>query len=101
MIIRGTTPTLRFGLPFDADMIANGFVVIQQEEVTVVEKELSDCECGGKTVSAKLTQEDTLKLSSDMNAEISIVVKTTDGERLETRTPFVERVVDTVKGEVI
>lgn len=101
MIIRGTTPTLRFDLPFDADMIANGFVVIQQGEVTVVEKEISDCECGGKTVSAKFTQEDTLKLASGMNAEISIVVKTTGGERLETETPFIERVVDTVKDGVI
>ena len=101
MIIRGTTPTLRFGLPFDADMIANGFVVIQQGKITVVEKELSDCECGGRTVSAKLTQEDTLELSSEQNAEISIVVKTTGGERLETETPFFERVVDTVKDGVI
>ena len=81
-------------------MIATGFVVIQQENIAVVEKELSDCECGGRTVTAKLTQEDTLKLSSEVNAEINLVVKTLGGDRLESKS-FFERVEDTSKDGVI
>lgn len=101
MIIRGTTPGMTFGLPFDADMLETGYVTIQQGGSTVVEKALSDCECVGMSVSTKLTQEDTLKLSADCNAEIKIVVKTVDGDRFETEHPYVERVVDTAKDGVI
>lgn len=100
MIVRGTTPTLTFGLPFNADLIATGFVVIQQEDNVIVEKELSECECGGRTVSAKFTQEDTLKLSSGSKAEINLVIKTLGGDRLESVSIF-DRVEDTSKDGVI
>ena len=100
MIIRGTTPTLTFGLPFEADLLETGFVIIQQQSATVIEKELSACECSGRTVSAKLTQEESLKLSSDQNAEIRLVVKTVSGDRLETK-PIFDKVVDTSKDGVI
>ena len=100
MIIRGTTPTIKFGLPFDSGLLETGFVIVKQNDVTVIEKELSDCECGGKTLSAKLTQEDTLNLSSDLNAEINIVVKTQGGDRLESNT-IIQRVKDTSKEGVI
>lgn len=100
MIIRGTTPTMTFGLPFEADMLATGFVIIKQGNATVIEKELSDCKCGGRTVSARFSQEETLSLSADSNAEINIVVKTVDGERLES-DPVFDRVKDTSKEGVI
>ena len=101
MIIRGTTPTMTFSLQFDAEMLENGFVTVQQNKNTVIEKPVSACECDGNTISAKFTQEETLALSSDSNAEIRLVVKTVDGERLETLQPFVLKVVDTSKEGVI
>lgn len=99
-IIRGTTPTVTFGLPFEANMIATGFVTVQQMGVTVIEKPLESCECDGRTIAAKFTQEDTLKLEADCNAEIRIVVKTLGGERLESN-PIYEKVYDTSKDGVI
>ena len=100
MIIRGTTPTMTFGLPFEAEMIATGFVTVQQNDVTVIEKPLSACDCNGKTLSAQFTQEETLMLSADSKAEIRIVVKTMGGDRLESYSIF-ERVEDTSKDGVI
>lgn len=100
MIIRGTTPTLNFGLPFEVDMIEIGYVTVQQMDTTVIEKPLSDCECAERVLSAKLTQEETLRLQADYNAEIRIVAKTKGSERLES-LPIFERVQDTSKDEVI
>lgn len=100
MIIRGTTPTLEFGLPFDTEMIDIGYVTVQQNKTTIIEKPLSICECEGNVLSAKLTQEDTLKLSSFSNAEIRLVVKTIGGERIES-FEIIKRVKDTSKEGVI
>lgn len=100
MIIRGTTPTMTFGLPFKVDVIETGFVIVRQNEASVIEKPLSACECNGKSMSAKFTQEETLQLSADSNAEIRIVVKTLGGERHESKSIF-ERVEDTSKDGVI
>ncbi len=100
MIIRGTTPNMTFVLPFDAEMVAVGYVTVQQNDTTIIEKQLSDCVCGVRTVSAKLAQEDTLKLSSDINAEIRLVVKTLDGDRFES-AKIIERVTNTSKEGVI
>lgn len=100
MIIRGTTPTMTFELPIETNIIATGFVVIKQNGVAMIEKEFSDCQCGEKMVSAKFTQEETLKLSAGKKAEINLVVKTLGGDRLESKS-FFENVADTSKEGVI
>lgn len=61
-MIRGTTPTLEFTLPFDTSLIAEMYVTIAQGEKTVLEKTLSDCNCSGTSVSLTLTQEDMQKI---------------------------------------
>lgn len=99
-IVRGTTPTLSFGLPFSTNLLETGFVTIQQRDETIVEKELSACDCSGDTVSATLTQEETLALKIGSLAQIRLVVKTTGGDRMET-DDVVVRVRDTHKDEVI
>lgn len=99
-IVRGTTPTISFGLPFSTELIAAGFVTVKQRDEVVVEKELAECRCGGNTLTANLTQEDTLALDVGTRAKIRLVVKTTGGDRLET-SDFVARVSDTFKDEVI
>lgn len=83
-MIRGTTPTLEFTLPFDTSLIAEMYVTIAQGEKTVLEKTLSDCSCSGTSVSLTLTQEDTLRLQQQprLQGEIQIRVRTTSGEAL-------------------
>ena len=61
-MIRGTTPTLEFTLPFDTSLIAEMYITLTQNGTTTLEKTLSDCNCSGTSVSLTLTQEDTLGL---------------------------------------
>ena len=100
MIIRGTTPKMSFGLPFETSAVAIGFVVIRQGKVPVVEKEFTKCKCNGNTVTAEFTQEDTLSLSADKKAEINLVVRLLNGERHESFSIF-ESVEDTSKEGII
>ena len=83
-MIRGTTPTLEFKLPFDTSLIAKMYITMTQNGKTALEKTLSDCNCSGRSVSLTLTQEDTLKLQQQprSQAEIQIRVRTTAGEAL-------------------
>lgn len=100
MITRGTTPTMTFGLPFETDVLATGYVTVQQNDVTVIEKPLTACDCDGMTLSAKLTQEETLRLAAGVNAKIRIVAVTGGGDRFESR-PIYETVEETSKDGVI
>lgn len=81
-MIRGTTPTLEFVLPFDANLLVEAWVTVAQEGEVVVDKPLSECECVENRLSVKLTQEDTLKLQGNVMADIQIRAKTVDGETI-------------------
>ena len=83
-MIRGTTPTLEFTLPFEVDLIAEAYVTISQNQSVVIDKSLSELTCAGKTLTVKLSQEDTLKLqqSEFKTAEIQVRVRTKVGEAL-------------------
>ncbi len=83
-MIRGTTPTLEFTLPFDTSLIAEMYITLTQNGTTTMEKTLSDCNCSGTSVSLTLTQEDTLGLRQQPRSqgEMQIRVRTTAGEAL-------------------
>lgn len=83
-MIRGTTPTLEFALPFEVDLIAEAYVTISQNQSVVIDKSLSELTCAGKTLTVKLSQEDTLKLqqSEFKPAEVQIRVRMKSGDAL-------------------
>ena len=62
-MIRGTTPMHSFELPFGVEVIKSGVVTYVQENETILEKELTECNLEGNIVSVKLTQEETLKFN--------------------------------------
>ncbi len=64
-MIRGTTPTLKFTLPFDTADITLLNISFAQEGRVVLEKKLLDCSLEGSTVSVALTEADTLSFDSD------------------------------------
>lgn len=82
-MIRGTTPTLTFNLPFDTSMIKAAFITIKSRGVEV-EKSGSDCVFSGTTISTKLTQEETLSLPQSQLANIQLRVLTVNEEALAT-----------------
>ena len=81
-MIRGTTPTLEFVLPFDANVLTTVYVTFAQKGEIVLEKTLEDCVCGDNRITVKLTQEETLKLVGGSFTEIQIRAKTEDGNAL-------------------
>jgi hypothetical protein len=81
-MIRGTTPTLEFLLPFDTSEIAEAFVTLSQNDVVILDKALNDCKCDARKISVKLTQEETLKLSCDCKTDIQVRVRTIAGDAL-------------------
>ena len=80
-MIRGTTPTFAFNLPFDTSMIKSAYITIRSKGIEV-EKAKEDCVFSGKTISTTLTQEETLKLPKSQVAEIQLRVTTNNGEAM-------------------
>lgn len=80
-MIQGTTPILQFKLPIATSMIKAAEVMVRyvdnNKEVTLV-KTLPDCEVTANTITAKLTQEETLKLPAPSNVEVQLRVLTVD-----------------------
>ena len=81
-MIRGTTPTLKFIIPFDTSLLADAYVTLSQNGEIVIEKQLNDCSVDKRKLSVRLTQEETLKLQCDCNTEIQLRAKTLEGEAL-------------------
>ena len=78
-MIRGTTPTLEFTIPFDTGLLAEAWVTFAQNKAVVLDKQLSECQCDANKITVKLTQEDTLKLKHNCLTEIQIRARTIDG----------------------
>ncbi len=76
---RGTTPTLRFTLPFDTSTLDAVWVTIAQGGKVIINKEKSDCDLKGTDISVTLTQTETLSLAAGNKTEIQLRVLTTDG----------------------
>ena len=73
-MIRGTTPTLTFKLPFDCTSIDILNISFAQHNTVVLEKEYYDCEIKGNEISVTLTEYDTLKFDCSEHAEVQIRV---------------------------
>ncbi len=81
-MIRGTTPTLEFELPFETSLLTEAWITFSQSGKTVLDKKLTDCACDDRMLSVRLTQEETLALDCGCLTEIQLRVKTLDGNAL-------------------
>ena len=84
-MVRGTTPTLEFTLPFSTELLAEAYVTLSQNKRVVVDKSLENCERSGNRLSVKLTQADTLLLDSDHKTEIQVRAKLNSGDAVASR----------------
>lgn len=86
-MIRGTTPTLHFNLPFSASIIKSAEIVLKYSDYNkevVIEKTLSDCTLGETSIEATLTQEETLQLPAPATVKVQLRILTTDDTALAT-----------------
>lgn len=83
-MIRGTTPTLEFVLPFEASTIKAAQILISYVDnlkEIVIEKTLDDCNTEGNRIATELTQEETLSFPAPITAEVQLrVVVDNDGK---------------------
>lgn len=81
-MIRGTTPTHTFNIPFDTSMVKEVKILYAQDDVKVLEKNTEDCTLSGQSISVTLTQEDTFLFDCKKAVEIQIRVLTAGGNAL-------------------
>lgn len=96
-MIRGTTPKHTFTIPFETSEIKEVRIIYGQEDVQLFVKQTSDCVLEGKTITLRLTQEDTLKFNHEKLAQIQLRVLTNSGDVLSTEVmvAFVGKCLDT------
>lgn len=81
-MIKGTTPTLHFNLPIKTNTIKEAEIVLQYVDnfkTVNIERKLEECSVGENSISAVLTQEETLALPAPAIAKVQIRVLTVDG----------------------
>lgn len=83
-MIRGTTPTHTFQIPFNTNLVKEIRVSYAQKDVVVVEKTTEDCKLDGMNITVKLTQEETLRFSENVMAALQLRVLLNDGNVLAT-----------------
>ena len=80
-MIKGTTPTLQFNLPIETSTLKAAEVMVRyvdnHKEVTIV-RTLDECETTESTITARLTQEETLLIPAPSVVEIQLRVLTLD-----------------------
>lgn len=81
-MIRGTTPTLQFTMPFDTSILSCLYLTLAQRGATILEKCLDDCDCNGAEVTCKLTQADTLKINAKHPVDFQVRAKTVNDDAL-------------------
>lgn len=81
-MIKGTTPTHTFFLPFETDVIKDVRITYVQNGTVVLNKEAENCTMKGNEVSVKLTQEDTMMFNEGACVEVQVRVLTVAGDAL-------------------
>jgi hypothetical protein len=81
-MIRGTTPTHTFELPFDTAVIKKIKIIYAQNDKVLFCKEAEACSLNARTVTVKLTQNETLLFDCDKLVQIQMRILTTTGEAL-------------------
>lgn len=81
-MIKGTTPTHIFTLPFDTSIIEAVRILYSQNDKIVLIKESSDCSLENNTIITTLTQENTFAFDHLNPIEIQIRILTKEGRAM-------------------
>lgn len=79
-MIRGTTPTYKFGVPFDIESVDVLYVTFEQNGRVVIERDLDSCEIGDKEIKVHLTQAETLKFTAGQLVTMQIRARFNTGK---------------------
>ena len=88
-MIRGTTPTHIFTIPFDTALIADLRISYAQCGKEVVVKTKEDATLDGQTITVKLTQEETFNFDCSKRVFVQVRVLTLGGEAVSSEVMMV------------
>ena len=101
MIVRGTTPIIRFNfVAIDTTNIAVAYLTIKQNGSVLIEKDLESGDVQEGYIEWALTQEETLAMSPCSDVYIQCRYKLSDGSAYATRI-YTERPYNVEKDGVI
>jgi hypothetical protein len=98
-MIRGTTPTHVFQLPFETKLLKEVRISYAQDNKIVMEKKTEDCKMEGDTISVTLSQEETLLFSHGSVVELQLKVSTEAGNCLA--TPIIRKHIDEILNQEV
>lgn len=81
-MIRGTTPTHIFNIPFDTSLVDEVKITYAQDDEIVLIKGTSDCVLDTNTVKVTLSQEDTFLFDHKKKVQVQLRLLTKSGEVL-------------------
>jgi hypothetical protein len=81
-MIKGTTPTHTFSLPFGTELIKTIEITYAQSGTVVLTKGNTDCTFEENDVSVRLSQEDTFLFADGTCVEIQVRVLTLGGDAI-------------------
>ena len=81
-MIKGTTPTHIFTIPFDTSVLDKVKITYAQNDAIVLTKTTENCALEENKISVTLTQEDTFAFDHKKAVEIQLRVLTKNGEVL-------------------
>ena len=100
-IIRGTTPTHDFELPYPKDYIKDARITYGQNGREIFSKKLAQCKFTEGVLSVTLTQEDTFSFLPKGHVSIELRVQLADGGVIRNEEPIELRIVDSMNSEVL
>ena len=77
-MIRGTTPTHTFNIPYNATDIDVVRIIYAQSDKEIFVKTTEECSLTDKSIVVQLTQEDTFKFDNNYPVQIQLRVKMKD-----------------------
>ena len=100
-IIKGTTPTIQFTFNFiNPANITVAYLTVKQDKVVIIERDKSTAVVGDKTISWRLSQEETLQFIAGRKIAVMHNWLLNDGTRGASKEAIIS-VEDNHKDEVI
>lgn len=87
--MRGTTPIHKFTLPIDTALLCKIKIIYAQDDNELLTKRDCDCTCDGRTITVKLTQEETFLFDCKKSVQIQLRAKTHDGDAVKSKIKLV------------
>lgn len=89
-MIRGTTPTIIYLLPFDVDVIDKIWLTFSQNQNEVLTLENDDLTISGTSISAYLTQAQTLEFDTHSSVAMQLRILTKEGNAIASNIMYTD-----------